>query len=137
MNWTEHHCWLPEEDLGTRYVDPFTLCAHDVTRQHLIRVDQLLKPPVRVFSSLQTIEFFVQVSAKLQAILTNLKCPLFFAVTLIECCESRCSRRQSHHPISHASVVHFSTTLLVLYPQPTARAVGNVIPLSKNGFRKL
>jgi hypothetical protein len=58
-------------------------------RQHLIV--QWLKPLVRVFSSLRAIEFFVQVSVKLQAIITNLKGTLFSAVTLLKCCESRSS----------------------------------------------
>lgn len=64
-------------------------------RQHLMV--QRLKPLVRVFSSLRAIEFFVQVSVKVQAILTNLKEALFFALTLFECCETRSSHADGSH----------------------------------------
>jgi len=101
MNSTEHFCWLPEEDLGTKYVELFTLSAHDVTPP--APYSPTVKATVRVFSSLRAIEFFVQVSDKLQAILTNLMGTLFSAVTLFKCCERRCSHDDVNHIIPYVT----------------------------------
>jgi hypothetical protein len=70
-------------------------------RQHLIA--QRLKPLVRELSSLRAIDFFVQVSVKLQAIITNLKSTLFSAVTLFKCCEIRCSHDDVNHIIPYVT----------------------------------
>jgi len=77
-------------------------CRHmTLHRQHLIF--QRLKPLVRVPISLRAIELFVQVSAKLQDILTNLQGTLFSAVTLFKCCECRCSHADVSHIIPYVT----------------------------------
>jgi hypothetical protein len=96
MNSTEHHCRLPEEDLGTKYVEPFTLSKHDVTRpaDKATRTSVQLSPiNVVLYSSIGQVTSY----------LTNLNGTLFSAVTLFKCCERRCSHYDVHHIIPYVT----------------------------------
>ena len=90
------------------YVEPFIQSTHDVIPP--TPYGTAAKATRTSVQQLRAIELFVQVSAKIQSILTNLEEALFFALTLFECCETRCS---------HADVSHISP--YVTRPSPTFR----------------